>query len=95
MKLRRKEQGIVKTDLPHYYEVKIPNHPNGVSQMHCGMKKDADRLLEMYPDATVEKIYLPPPPQTVEVPYVKVAPDLELPMPQIIPASELEPIDLK
>ena len=55
MKLRKQEQGLVKTDLPHYYEVKIPNHPNGIPQMHCGMKKDADRLLELYPGSTVEK----------------------------------------
>ena len=94
MKLRKKEQGLVKTDLPHYYEVKIPNHPNGVPKMHCGMKKDADRLLELYPDATMEKIYLPHPPQTVDVPYAQVAPDLELPMQQILPESELEPLDL-
>ena len=85
---------LVAKDPPHYYEVKIPNHPNGVPQMHCGMKKDAERLLEMYPEATMEKIYLPHPPQTVDVPYVKVAPDLELPMQQILPESELEPIDL-
>ena len=51
MKLMGKqEQGLVKTDLPHYYEVKIPNHPNGIPQMHCGMRKDVERLLEMYPD---------------------------------------------
>ena len=95
MKLRKQEQGLVRTDPPHYYEVKIPNHPNGIPQMHCGNIKDAERLLEMYPDATMEKIYLPHPPQTVDVPYVKVAPDLELPMQQILPESELEPIDLK
>ena len=51
MKLKKQEQGLVKTDLPH-------------------------------------------PPQTVDVPYVQVAPDLELPMQQILPESELEPIDL-
>ena len=84
MKLRKKEQGIVKTDLPHYYEVKIPNHPNGVPKMHCGNIKDAERLLEMYPDATIEKIYLPHPPQTVDVPHVSVAPDPELPTRDIV-----------
>ena len=85
---------LVRKDSPHYYEVKIPNHPNGVPQMHCGNIKDAERLLEMYPDSTIEKIHLPHPPQTVDVPYVKVAPDLELPMQQVLPQSELEPIDL-
>ena len=55
--------------------------------------KDANDL-EIYPDAIYSKILLPHPPETVDVPYVKVAPDLELPMQQILPESELEPIDL-
>jgi len=90
----KSQSQLRRQDFPHYYEVKIPNHPNGVPQMHCGNIKDAERILEMYPDATIEKIYLPHPPQTVDVPYVKVAPDLELPMQQILPESELQPIDL-
>ena len=59
-----------------------------------GNIKAAERLLEIYPDGTMNKIYLPHPPQTVDVPYVRVAPDLELPMQQILPESELQPIDL-
>ena len=86
---------LMRQDAPHYYEVKIPNHPNGVPQMHCGNVKDAERLLEIYPDATMTKIYLPHPPQTVDVPYISVAPDLELPMRQILPESQAEPLDLK
>ena len=38
----------------------------------------------MYPDATIEKIYLPHPPQTVDVPHVSVAPDPELPTRDIV-----------
>jgi len=83
MKLK-KQESIVKSSQPHYYEVKIPNHPNGVPKMHCGNIKDAERLLEMYPDATIEKIYLPHPPQTVDVPHVSVAPDPELPTRDIV-----------
>ena len=75
----KKQDSIVKSDQPHYYEVKIPNHPNGVPQMHVGNIKDVERLLELYPDATVEKIYLPHPPQTVDVPHISIAPDPELP----------------
>ena len=75
----KKQDSIVKSDQPHYYEVKIPNHPNGVPQMHVGNIKDVERLLELYPDATVEKIYLPHSPQTVDVPHVSIAPDPELP----------------
>ena len=95
MKLRKSEPALVKSDAPDYYEVKIPNHPNGVPQMHVGNIKDAERILEMYPDATMTKIYLPHPPQTVDVPYISVAPDLELPMQQILPESQAEPLDLK
>ena len=86
---------LVRQDAPHYYEVRIPNHPNGVPKMHCGMKKDADMLLEKYPDATVEKIYLPHPPDTVDVPHVRVDPDLELPMQQSLPESTLEELKLE
>ena len=75
---------LVRQDAPHYYEVKIPNHPNGIPKMHCGNIKDAERLLEMYPDATIEKIYLPHSPQTVDVPHVSVAPDPELPTRDIV-----------
>ena len=80
----KKQDSIVKSDQPHYYEVKIPNDPNGVPQMHVGNIKDAERILEMYPDATVEKIYLPHPPQTVDVPHVSIAPDPELPTRDIV-----------
>ena len=45
----------------------------------------------MYPDAVYAKILLPHPPQTVDVPYVRVAPDFELPMQQNLPESQLEP----
>ena len=91
----KSQSQLQRQDFPHYYEVKIPNHPNGVPQMHCGKLKDAERILEMYPDATIEKIYLPHPPQTVDVPHISVAPDLELPMQQILPESELQPLDLE
>ena len=90
---KKKQSELIAQEPPHYYELKIPNHPNGVPQMHCGMKRDADRLLELYPDATVEKIYLPHPPQTVDVPHVAVAPDFELPMQQSLPQSEAEPFN--
>ena len=85
---------LVTQEPPHMWEVRIPNHPNGVPKMHCGNEKDAQRLLEMYPDATISKFYLPHPPQTVDVPYVSVAPDFELPMQQVLPESELQPLDL-
>jgi len=78
---------LVRTDIPHYYEMTLPNG----SKRHCGTLRDVECILSMYPDAVYAKILLPHPPQTVDVPYVRVAPDLELPMQQILPESELEP----
>ncbi len=75
----KKESQLARSDAPHYYEVKIPNHPNGVPQMHCGNIRDAERVLEMYPDATMNKIYLPHPPDTVDVSCVTMENDKELP----------------
>ena len=85
---------IVRAEMPHYYEIKFVNHPNGLEKVHCGTMKDVERMLEMYPDAIYSKILLPHPPETVDVPYVKVAPDLELPMQQILPESQQEPLNL-
>ena len=85
---------IVRAEMPHYYEIKFVNHPNGLEKVYCGTIKDVERMLEMYPDAINSKILLPHPPETVDVPYVKVAPDLELPMQQILPESQQEPLNL-
>ena len=64
---RTSRSELVAQDAPHLWEVKIPNHPNGVKQMHCGNRLDAERLLEIYPDATMNKRYFPGPPSTVNV----------------------------
>ena len=45
----------------------------------------------MHPGFTYVTVLLPPTPKTVDVPYVRVSPDLELPMQQVLPQSELEP----
>ena len=82
---------LVAKEPPHYYEVKLNNHPNGLPQLHCGKEEYAIEMCERYPGSTWEKIYLPHPPQTVDVPHVAVAPDLELPMQQSLPESCLEP----
>ena len=76
---------LVAQELPHYFEVKIQNHPNGVPQICCGKEEDAILMCERYPGSTWEKIYLPHPPQTVDVPHVAVAPDLVM----LIPKSML------
>ena len=95
MKLRKYEHGLVKSDAPHYFEVKLEDHPNGLKQLHCGTMRDLESILERYPNSKWEKIYLPHPPQPVDVPHVRVAPDLELPMQQILPESQLEPLELE
>ena len=95
MKLKvHEEMALVANSLPHYYEVKIRDHPNGVKQLHIGSWKDVESVLERYPESTVTKIFPPAPPETVDVPYIKVK-DQELPMQQILPESNLEEINLK
>ena len=75
--------------MPHYYELKLPNG----TKRHCGSMKDVECLLSIYPDAIYSKILLPPIPDTVDVPHITVK-DQELPMQQILPQSDLEPLEL-
>ena len=89
--LKDSNSNLVRTDIPHYYEMTLPNG----SKRHCGTLRDVECILSIYPDAVYAKILLPHPPQTVDVPHVRVAPDLELPMQQILPESQLEPIELE
>ena len=88
--LKDSNSDLARTDFPHYYEMTLPNG----SKRHCGTLRDVECILSMYPDAVYAKILLPHPPQTVDVPYIRVAPDLELPMQQILPQSDLEPLEL-
>ena len=71
MKLRKQEiheeMAIVGKELPHYYDVKVVGHPNGVKQMHIGQWRDVEPVLERYPGSLVTKIYPPKPPETVDV----------------------------
>ena len=89
--LKDSNSDLVRTDIPHYYEMTLPNG----SKRHCGTLRDVECILSMYPDAVYAKILLPHPPQTVDVPHIRVAPDLELPMQQILPESQLEPLELE
>ena len=88
--LKDSNSDLVRTDIPHYYEMTLPNG----SKRHCGTLRDVECILSIYPDAVYAKILLPHPPQTVDVPYVRVAPDLELPMQQSLPQSDLQPLEL-
>ena len=104
MKLRKNEPALVKSEMPHYYELKFKNHPNGLEKVHCGTIKDVERILEIHPDAIYSKILLPHPPQTVEVqaksieepialPTLKIE-GQEIPMQQNLPQSELKELEL-
>ena len=87
---RKMQSELVAKELPHYYEMTLPNG----SKRHCGTLRDVECILSIYPDAVYAKILLPHPPQTVDVPYVAVAPDFELPMQQSLPQSDLQPLEL-
>jgi len=84
----KNENGLSVGYNPRYYEVR---NIDGLRYCHCGSEKDAISLCEMHPGFTYVTVLLPPTPKTVDVPYVRVAPDFELPMQQVLPQSELEP----
>ena len=84
-----KENFLAGSKLPHYFEVRFKNHPNGLEKVHCGTLKDVERCLEINPDATVTQIF-PPIPDTVDVPHIIVK-DQELPMQQELPKQQSLP----
>ena len=79
---------------PFYYDITVVGNPFEADKRCCFTEKDLKMILELYPDSTYQKVYLPHTPQTVDVPYVRVAPDLELPMQQILPESKLEKLNI-
>lgn len=91
MKLKKMDSAIDKAEASHYFEVR---DLNGDRYCHCGIERDAKNICEMHLGFTYEKLYLPKMPRVINVPYVKVAPDFELPMQQILPESDLQPIKL-
>ena len=100
MKLRKNEPALVKSEMPHYFEMTLPNG----SKRHCGTMRDVECILSIYPDAVYNKILLPHPPQTVEVqatsiedpvalPTIKIQ-GQEIPIQQNLPQSELKELEL-
>ena len=85
----KKPQDLLKVQIPYYYEVKLPNG----QQRHCGTMRDVKCVIDIYPDATYNKVFLSPIPDTIDVPHIRIK-DQELPMQQILPQSDLEPLDL-
>ena len=88
---RKLQSQIVAGELPYYFEVR---NLDGERYVHCGVERDAKDACERHPGFTYEKIYLPHPPKTVDVPHVTVAPDLQLPAQQILPQSDLQPFEV-
>ena len=75
-------------ECPHYYELTLSNG----TKRHCGTMKDVECVLSIYPDAVYNKILLPHPPDTVDVPHITIK-DQELPMQQVLPQSDLQPFN--
>ena len=86
--LSKVKDALIQSDAPHYFEIE---NEDGKRYCHCGTMRDVEKTIAMHPTFTYEKVYLPHPPKTVDVPHISVAPDWELPMQQILPESELEP----
>ena len=87
---KKLQSQIVTTESPYVYEVR---DEDGNRYRHCGSMVDVKKILERYPRYSYHKIYLNTP-HTVDVPYVRVSPDLELPMQQSLPENQQQPLDL-
>ena len=72
-------------DQPFIYEVR---DFDGNRYRHCGSQKDADNHVMRNPGFTWEKVYLSPPPKTVDVDSVTLPPDPQL------PESQAQPLNL-
>jgi len=91
MTTREIQSEIVSQDPPHYYEVR---DEKGNRYRHCGSMKDVMKIWKENMSFSYEKKYLGETPQTVDVPYVSVPPDPELPPQQILPESNWRKIEL-
>ena len=87
---RKLQTQIDKTEPPHYYEVR---DEHGKRYCHCGSKKDAINVWKLHINFSYEKIYFTPP-QTVDVPYVIMEPDQQLPEQKILPENQQQPLNL-
>jgi hypothetical protein len=78
------------TEPPHYYEVR---DEHGKRYCHCGTMKDVMSVWQLHTNFSYEKIYFTPP-QTVDVPYVIMEPDQQLPEQKILPENQQQPLNL-
>ena len=91
MNLSKVKDALIQSDAPHYFEIK---NEDGERYCHCGTMVDVNLILDRHPTFTYEKVYLPHPPKTVDVPHISVAPDWELPMQQILPENKQQPFEV-
>ena len=84
---------LARSEPPYYYLIHlVSDTPLSCSGTRCcSTERDMHSILERYPYSRVEKYYLPETPQTVDVPSVRLDPDLGLPDQQSLPESCLEP----
>ena len=76
---------------PHYYMLRLPN---GTTRC-CGTATDVVKVMAMYPDASVEKVIPPAPPETVTISALNMGHEKALNEgAKQLPQSELEPLDL-
>ena len=67
------------SDTPYYYKVTIESQVHGANTRCCGNEKDLKSVLELYPDSTWEKVYLPATPKTLNVDAVDLGREYTLP----------------
>ena len=84
---------LARSEPPYYYMIHlVSDEPLSCRGTRCcSTERDMHFILEKYPYSRVEKYYLPETPQTVDVPSVRLDPDLGLPDQQSLPESCLEP----
>jgi hypothetical protein len=75
-------------ECPHYYIVTLINGQT----RHCGTLSDVECLQKLHPGLTYEKVFVSPP-LTVDVSHTSVK-DHELPLQQILPESQQQPLNL-
>ena len=75
--VRQLQSQLAAKELPHYYML-YTGDPKAPTRC-CGTLRDLEDTLEYYPHAKWEKIYLDPPPQTVNVTAETVEDPLALP----------------
>lgn len=84
-------QVVSVSNTPHLYQIK---NTYGENYCQCGSMTDVEAVINLNPGFTYEVVFLPPTPQTVNVPSTTLDPDLELPEQKILPQSDLQPVEL-